>query len=82
MPSGLRFTVKLDKVLYNLSPAQWDLLQKKSFKVSGDWKQERSLRGPVKQKLFTVNGTKAVRTDLGNELVKAMKLKLKKKEQR
>lgn len=77
MPSGLRFVVKLGNKLYNLSPLQWDLLQKKSIRVTGEWSQDRSLRGLVKQKLFKSVANKEVRTDLGNEVFKAIKAKLR-----
>lgn len=80
MPSGLRFAVKVGKKIYNLSPAQWDLLQKKSIKMSGDWSQERSLRGLIKQRLFKAVEGKAVQQSLGAEVVKAMKAKLKTKD--
>lgn len=77
MPSGLRFVVKLGNKLYNLSPLQWDLLQKKSIRVTGEWSQDRSLRGLVKQKLFKSVANKGVRTDLGNEVFKAIEAKLR-----
>lgn len=80
MPSGLRFAVKVGKKIYNLSPTQWDLLQKKSIKISGEWQQDRSLRGLVRQRLFKYEGTKAIQLPLGAEVVKAMKAKIKTKD--
>lgn len=80
MPSGLRFGIKVDKKLYNFSPLQWDLLQKRSIKLTGEWKQDRSLRGLVKQRLFKSVDNKSVRTDLGSAVVKALKAKLKTKD--
>lgn len=80
MPSGLRYVVKVGKKMYNLSPLQWELLQKKSVKLSGEWTQERSIRGLIKQRLFTNVEGKAVKSDLGAEVTKAIKAKIKSKD--
>lgn len=84
MPSGLRFGIKVEKKLYNFSPLQWNLLQKKSIKLTGEWAQDRSLRGLIKQRLFDYEGGKGLgkvrQTALGAEVVKALKAKLKAKD--
>jgi hypothetical protein len=73
MPSGKRYRVTLDKVVYDLSPEQFGLLSQKSFrlpKVVG-WHIEQRVKGLLKLRLFAKQPRTYQRTSLGDKVYKA-----------
>lgn len=76
MPSGKRFRITINKVLYDMSPEQFVLLSKKNFslKLDAPYVDLQRAEGLVTKKLFTVEyntkGSKFIRTPLGVTIYK------------
>lgn len=83
MPSGKRFRVSVSKVLYDMSPEQFELLAKRAFTLrrGAAWKDLQRAQGLVNKKLFTVEvvnlNAKYTRTPLGVTVYRAVNNKLK-----
>lgn len=76
MPSGKRYIVTREGIKYDLSPGQFELLAKKSFKVRKldqfNWTYQQRINGLCNKWLFRqIKGTYE-RTKLGTEIYKIL----------
>lgn len=79
MPSGIRFRVTVRKIKYDLSADQYQILTRKTFKLSKrpKWGDRQRINGLVKKHLFFLKNGSYVRTNLGNDILKEFKAKIK-----
>jgi hypothetical protein len=76
MPSGERYratlTIRKEIRKFDLSPEQFELLSKKSFKIPTypDWNTEQRVKGLVKYRLFVKQPRSYQRTSVGEMVYK------------
>lgn len=81
MPSGIRFRATVRGKRFDLSPEQYEILTKKTFKLKFPfkWGDQQRINGLVLKKLFRKEDNKYTRTNLGDEVAKEFKANLKSK---
>lgn len=81
MPSGERFRVTVREIKYDLSAEQYQILTKKIFTLPKrpKWGDRQRINGLAKKHLFRLKDGRYVRTNLGNEILKEFKAKIKTK---
>jgi hypothetical protein len=83
VPIGKRYQITHNKTLFDLSGAQFELLNKKSIKLpkvlkgQDGWNLEQRIKGLTLKGLFHKRNGSFARTKLGSEVLKALKIKAK-----